>query len=68
MFLKTEDVIGPVCINMDTGLRFRPNADAKTGLAAGVQVIFPDGNTNIIVRASYEALAGVLNAVDGSFA
>lgn len=61
MFVTTEDATGPVCVNMYTGLRFRPNT--KSGLAAGVQIIFPDGGTNITVRGSYDALCKTVDAI-----
>lgn len=68
MFLKTEDGRGPVCVNLDTGLRFRPNADKNVQNGLGVQIIFPDGSTNIVVRGDYESLTQAVEARDGRLA
>jgi hypothetical protein len=63
MFLKIEDNAGPVCVNMDTGLRFRPKNN--NGVESGVTIIFPDGNTNITVRGNYDRVCDALGAKDG---
>lgn len=65
MFVKMADAGGDVCVNMNTGLRFRPMTDDKTGLRTGVRIIFPDGNTNIVLRAGYEQLADIVQASEG---
>lgn len=64
MFLMTADAAGEVCVNMSTGLRFRPGKDGKTGMKTGVNIIFPDGHTNINVRGDYDRLCAVLEAKD----
>jgi hypothetical protein len=61
MFVKMEDATGPVCVNMESGLRFRPHV--KNGLAAGVNIVFPDGGTNITVRGDYDRLCVTVDAI-----
>ena len=62
MFLKLNDGEREVCMNMDTGLRFRPARDKKTGMVAGVLITFPDGNTQLTVRGDYDRVCAALNA------
>lgn len=62
-WLNTEDQHGPVCVNMDTGLRFRPDHAAISGLESGVKIIFPDGSTSINVRSTYGRLTDILKAI-----
>lgn len=64
MFAVLEDAMGDVCVNMGTGLRFRPAKDPKTGMRAGVNIIFPDGSTNITTRGDFEKLTAALGAVN----
>lgn len=64
MFIVVDDAHGSVCVNMDTGLRFRANRDGKTNVATGVQIIFPDGHTNIVVRGEFERLIKAVAAKD----
>lgn len=62
MFAIFEDGEGAVCVNLDSGLRFRPIV--KNGMNAGIWIVFPDGSTNIKVRGDYEKIVAKLGAVD----